>query len=134
MMREEITDSIEQIPYTIQNALDVSWTYDTETLQSHVSQLFVAALDLLQECLVWLRRNPLRKGLSVLVRGDDHSAALLQKQGQLKKLEARIDKHALVNLHNTVTSIHQGQKVTSEALRAIRMGTPSRLPAKVYPD
>lgn len=125
-MREEITDSIEQIPYTIQNALSVSWTYDSGALQSHVSQLFVAALDLLQECLVWLRKHPLRKSFSVLVKGDDHSAALRQKQGQLKKLETRIDKHAVVNLHKTAITIRDRQESMYGSVQSIEEGELSR--------
>jgi hypothetical protein len=71
-------------------------------MQSHVSQLFVAILDLLQECLVWLTRNPFRKGMSALFKGDEHAAGLEDKRAQLERLQDRIDRFAMVGLHEKV--------------------------------
>jgi hypothetical protein len=106
-MREEIAVSIDCIPLTIDIVLRVSRAYDSVAMQSHVSQLFVAILDLLQECLVWLTRNPFRKGMSALFKGDDHAAGLKDRRAQLEKFQDRIDKSAMVGLHERVEDMDE---------------------------
>jgi hypothetical protein len=106
-MREEIAVSIDCIPFTIEAVFRVSRAYNSDAMQSHVSQLFVAILDLLQECLVWLTRNPFRKGMSALFKGDEHAAGLKEKRAQLEKLQDRIDRFAMVGLHERVEDMHK---------------------------
>lgn len=69
LMREDIADSIESIPFTIDIVYKVSRSYNSDTMQSHVSQLFVAILDLLQECLKWLTKDSFLKATSTMFRG-----------------------------------------------------------------
>jgi hypothetical protein len=106
-MREEIAVSIDCIPFTIDAVFRVSRAYNSDAMQSHVSQLFVAILDLLQECLVWLTRNPFRKGMSALFKGDEHAAGLEDKRAQLERLQDRIDRFAMIGLHEKVGDMEE---------------------------
>lgn len=98
-MRDEIAGVIEQIPFTVDIVTRLSSTYDEEAIRSHVSQLLVAILDLLQECLSWLTKHPTRKVVSAIVKGKGHSAALMEKMAQLTRLQKSINKTAMVGLH-----------------------------------
>lgn len=106
-MYDEIADSVECIPFTIDIAFRVSRAYNSAAMQSHVSQLFVAILHLLQECLVWLTKNPFRKGFSAVFKGEDHAAGLKEKRAQLERLQDRIDRYAAVGLHEKVEAIDE---------------------------
>lgn len=126
-MREEITDSIEQIPFTIDIVHKLSGVYNEKALQAHVSQLFVAILELLQECLIWLTKNPFRKVASAVFKGDDHAAGLTEKRKQLVRLGERIDKYAMAGLHenvrdakSTLQEVRQGRYLYLSAISTVK--------------
>lgn len=117
-MRSEITETIAEIPFTIDMVFRISRVYDTDAMQSHVSQLFVAILELLQECLRWLTRNPFRKGFSAMVKGADHAAGLSDKRKQLDRLTEKVDKYAMAELHETARETNESKSLSTTSERS----------------
>lgn len=120
LVREEVIDSIEQIPMTISDAMKHLNMYPTDLMRARVSQLFVAILELLEECLVWLGTKPARKVLSATLKGEDHGSSLKDKREQLLAVGARIDRDAQFALHGNVNGLHEGMAKGKRFLAASR--------------
>ncbi|GAB7359522.1 hypothetical protein MBLNU230_g6166t1 [Neophaeotheca triangularis] len=97
-VNSEIIDSIQQIPFTMEIVKDLARCYDTGMMRYHVSELVVTILQLLQECLAWLTRNPVTKAFSAL-KGSDHAKGLKEKRAALRGLGHKIDQIADAGLH-----------------------------------
>jgi hypothetical protein len=64
-----------------------------------------------EEIAVSIESIPFRKGMSALFKGDEHAAGLKDKRAQLEKLQDRIDRFAMVGLHERVGDMHEREYI-----------------------
>ena len=113
-MREDVSKALQQIPITIERVQGLWCIYNSETLESHISQLFVASLEVLQQCLVWFTRSPGSRVTNALLKGEDFGQELQEAVDRLQLLESRIDQQANLDQHRSVNQLHHENKALYE--------------------
>ncbi len=110
-MREDSYEALDQIPISIDRAAALMTVYeDSKQLENHVSQLYVAILDVLEHILVWYVKNSALKYFGAVLLGDDYGSALTEKTRKLIKLEQHVDAQAAVDQHRRIGAVDQNIK------------------------
>jgi hypothetical protein len=125
-MRQDSYGALDQIPISISKAEALMAVYeDSRQLETHVSKLYVAILDLLEHILEWYAKNPAKKVLYAVFQGDEYGSKLDEKYRQLQKLEQHVEGQAAVDQHKRLGAVDQNIKFRRPPRPLLRPMSPS---------